>query len=126
MYPALHIHDGRLISLDYNTLNVQEIIEYDEQWDEDKEPTRNFAIHDKFDDFYWVSEHYAGNSRRTAENTVSHGHVLMCGSEVIAELKDEQQGKDIIRSLAVQIATDKDNTRIFFLNEDLTISTMPK
>ena len=127
-YPKLHVHDGRLISLDY-TLTILEIIEYDDTWDrdEDTQSERRFELHDKHDDFYWVSEHYKPEScRRTSEayNTVSHGHVLCCGSEVIVKLESEQQGKDIIKRLALYIADNKHP--VLFFNTDLTISTLPK
>lgn len=122
----LHIFDGRLITVEYNTLNVQEIISYDEQWDEDKEPTRKFAIHDKFDEYYWLTEYYDPPSRRSSKelNPKLHGYVLCCASEVITKLKDEQQGKDIIKNLAMLIATS--SARILFLNEDLSVTEKPK
>ena len=73
--------------------------------------------------YHWVSEHYKPEvCRRTSKayNTVSHGHVLCCGAEVLVKLESEQQGKNIIANLAGLIATT--DARIFFLNEDLTVS----
>ena len=127
-YPKLHIHDSRLISLDYN-LTILEIIEYDDDWDrgENAKKERRFELHDKFDDHYWLAEHYTPDRcRRTSEayNTISHGHVLCSGSEVIAKLESEQQGKDIIANLAGLIATT--DARVLFLNKDLTVSKYPK
>lgn len=127
-YPKLHVYDGRLITLDY-TLNIQEIIEYDDNWDRGDEPKkeRRFELHDKYDGFYWLSEHYRPDTcRRTSKayNTVLHGFVLCCGAEVIVKLKDEQHGKDIIAEVARAIATSEDC--VIFLNEDLTVSKYPK
>ena len=126
-YPKLHIFDGRLISLDYN-LNIEEIIEYDDDWDREDTPkkSRRFELHDKHDSFYWLAEHYRPEfCRRTSTkyNTVSHGFVLCCGSEVITKLEDERQGQDIIKALAILIATS--DACIFFFNKDLTVSTTP-
>ena len=125
----LHIFDGRLLTVEYNTLNVQEIIEYDDNWDRGDEPKkeRQFELHDKFDNFYWLTEHYTPDRcRRTSKayNTVSHGYALCCGGEVITKLKDDQQGKDIIKNLAMLIATS--TARILFLNEDLSVTEKPK
>ena len=87
---------------------------------------RRFELHDKYDNFYWVSEHYKPEvCRRTSKNynTVSHGHVLCCGSEVIVKLKDEQQGKDIIKRIAITMSAS--DTRVLFLHEDLTVTKLP-
>ena len=114
----LHVHDGRILTLDYNTLGVQEVIEFDEHWDKDSEPTRKFEIHDRYDSFYFLQENYEGNCRSKAETTVSHGYVLMCGGEVITRLDSEQQGKDIVAEIAHAIDA---NERIVFLDETLIV-----
>ena len=121
--PKLH-HDGRLITLDY-TLAVHEIIEYDDEdsnTDDDAKKKRRFAIHDKHDDFYWLTEHYTDKCRRTSKvcNPTIHGYVLCCGSEVIVKLKDEAQGQQIVADVARLMA--ESDARIFFLNPDLTVS----
>jgi len=121
-FPKLHIYDGRLISLDYD-LAIREILEFDDTWHgENSEKERKFELHDKYDDYYWLQEHYQPEiCRRTSEkyNTVSHGHVLHCGGQVICKLEDEAQGKDIIEAIATFLAED---IKVLFLDENLIVS----
>lgn len=109
----IHTSDGRILTVEYNTISVQEIIEYDDEWYKEKEPTRTFAIHDRWDEHYWLQEHYEKKCRSKAETTTSHGYVLMCGAEVLMKLQNDTQGHAIVQEIAQAL---NEGNPIFYLD----------